>query len=363
MSRMTIKASSAPNRNNKKGGIPKKASMIVYAVTLVLAVIARVNQLVGNLDYSTGRYLDPSPMKNYTAMIIYGGIILMAVILLAGTARDKVIGSCIMLNPMRLRYDRVNKKISPAAAYSAMLMALLIVVEIIYDISMLVSGNKYLRESMPPEEAELYSVFTGYDAWMGVRHVLMFFTALTFVSIGVNIFAKNGLSHPNCAALSFYAVWKLVEILQLFINNPVMGVNTHMVYVILSGMASTIFFLMAGRFFNGNEKKFTRFWMCMFGYTASILAAVSVIPRYVLFFLPMSNDDRLAMNVPAISDIGSVFMTITMVAVFWSTYVYRVMPKLNVNGKRKWSGLSKLSKTYQPMASITEKTEKDYTNS
>lgn len=42
------------------------------------------------------------------------------------------------------------------------------------------------------------------------------------------------------------------------------------------------------------------------------------------------------MNIPNISDIGIVFMTITMVAVFWSTYVYRVMPKLNV-GKRRWS--------------------------
>lgn len=56
------------------------------------------------------------------------------------------------------------------------------------------------------------------------------------------------------------------------------------------------------------------------------------------------------MNIPAISDIGIVFMTITMVAVFWSTYVYRVMPKLSV-GKRRWSR-GPMSKQYLEIENI-----------
>ncbi len=43
------------------------------------------------------------------------------------------------------------------------------------------------------------------------------------------------------------------------------------------------------------------------------------------------------MAAPATSDIGIAVVTIAVVAVFWSTYVYRVMPKLNLTGKRRWT--------------------------
>lgn len=88
------------------------------------------------------------------------------------------------------------------------------------------------------------------------------------------------------------------------------------------------------------------------GYVSSILAAVSVIPRYILLLIPTNYDDRLDMSIPEISDVGIVFMTITIVAVFWSTYVYRIMPKLNL-GKRRWSK-APISKEFQQMESIDE---------
>lgn len=76
--------------------------------------------------------------------------------------------------------------------------------------------------------------------------------------------------------------------------------------------------------------------MCIFGYAASIFAAVSIIPRYISYFI-LSYTEREGMAAPETSDIGIAVVTIAIVAVFWSTYVYRVMPKLNLTGKRRWT--------------------------
>ena len=302
---------------NKSGFLTKKASMGVYVVVLLLAVAARTIQLFNNMNFETGRYIDPSPLKNYPLFIIAIGIILITVILLAGSSKDKVIGSCILINPMRLRYDRLKKKIPAAAGYSALLMALLVVAQIVFDFIDIVNANKAIVEELTADEAENYNM-------------------LTFIAMAVNIFKGEGISSGNCAAVVFYSVWKIADMLSIVGNNVTVSERSELLYELFSYMTAVLFFMNTARFFNGMEKKFTRFWMCFFGYVSSILAAVSVIPRYILLLIPTGYEERLSMNIPNISDIGIVFMTITMVAVFWSTYVYRVMPKLNV-GKRRWS--------------------------
>ena len=337
---------------NKSGFVSKKVSLAVYAIVLLLAVAARTYQLFTNMDFTTNRYIDPSPMKNYPLMIMIPGFILLAVILLAGSSKDKVTGSCILLNPMRLRYDRLNKKIPGGAGYASLLMALLVVAEIIFDFVDIVHRNEELMKTMTRDEAEDYSKLTGYTVGMFAMHVLMLFVILTFISIAVNIFKGEGLSHANCAALTTYNLWKTIGVVALVANNSIAALSSENIYIMLSYMVAVVFFMNTARFFNGMEKKFTRFWMCFTGYVSSILAAVSVIPRYILLLIPTNYESRLDMNVPEISDIGIVFMTITVVAVFWSTYVYRVMPKLNL-GKRRWSK-APISKEYLQMESIDQ---------
>jgi hypothetical protein len=61
---------------------------------------------------------------------------------------------------------------------------------------------------------------------------------------------------------------------------------------------------------------------------------------------------REGMLSPKVSDVGIIFVTVTIAAVFWSTYVYRVMPKLNLTGKRRWSGIQ--SEGRMEMKSIDE---------
>lgn len=339
-------------RANKSGPLNKKASMPVYFIVLILAVAARTLQLYTNMNFSTGRYIDPSITKNYTMMVLIPGFALLAFILLAGSARDKVIGSCILINPMRLRYDRLNKKIPSAAGYSSLLMALLVLAEIIFDFVDIVRANKIYAATLPPAEAEYYNMLTGYTFGQGFIHAIMFFVILTFISIAVNVFQGEGLSHANCAALSLYSFWKVIELIEMLSENTAVGTYSEFVYEMFSYMTAAIFFMNTARFFNGMEKKFTRFWMCFLGYVSSILAAVSVIPRYILVLIPDGFDTRVDMNIPHVSDIGIVFMSITVVAVFWSTYVYRVMPKLNL-GNRRWSR-APISKKYQEMESIDE---------
>lgn len=342
---------------NKSSFLTKKTSMGVYLVVLVLAVAARTIQLFSNMNFETGQYLDPSPVKNYPLMVLIPGIILITVILLAGSSKDKVLGSCILINPMRLRYDRLKKKIPPAAGYSSLLMALLVVAQIVFDFVDIVNANKLIVEELTPDEAEDYNMLTGYTLGQFALHFVMLCVILNFVAMAVNIFKGEGISSGNCAALTFYAAWKIVDMMNILSDNVAVTRYSELMYELFSYMTAVLFFMNTARFFNGMEKKFTRFWMCLFGYVSSLLAAVSVIPRYILLLIPTGYEERLSMNIPSISDIGIVFMTITMVAVFWSTYVYRVMPKLSI-GKRRWSR-APMSKQYLEIENIDIKPTDD----
>ena len=137
---------------NKKGIIPKKMSLVVYVIVLILAVAARTVQLYTNMNFNTNRYIDPSPLKNYTLMILIPGFALLAFVLLAGSARDKVVGSCILLNPWRLRYDRLKKKIPTGAGYSALLMGVLMLAQMIFEIASLVHKNTLYMETLTKNE-------------------------------------------------------------------------------------------------------------------------------------------------------------------------------------------------------------------
>ena len=46
--------------------LDKKVSLAAYALTLVCAVVARIIQLQTNMNFATGKYINPSLSKNYT---------------------------------------------------------------------------------------------------------------------------------------------------------------------------------------------------------------------------------------------------------------------------------------------------------
>ena len=81
---------------------------------------------------------------------------------------------------MRLRYDRLNKKIPHAAGYSSLFMALLVAVQIVFDFINLVHKNTEYMKTLPREEAEDFNKLTGYNLGMFFTHLLMLFVVLTF---------------------------------------------------------------------------------------------------------------------------------------------------------------------------------------
>ncbi|MEZ3454940.1 MAG: hypothetical protein K1W17_11340 [Oscillospiraceae bacterium] len=315
----------------KKVKLDKKFSMAAYGLTLIAAVAARTWQLRSNVNFATGKYIDPSPAKNYTMWALIIGFILIAAVMFLGQSRDKAIKSCILINPMRLRAERLAKKLSPVAAAAMMLMAGFMAFDIIMDLTAAAEKNMEIST----EENPVF-IFAGIPVMTWIVYLCSFITIITLVSMGSNILKGDGITKGNCVFIMFFPIWKLLEIFSMFSENQLVGVYSEKVYIMLTAMASSMFFIYAARVFAGFEKKNTRIWMCIFGYAASIFAAVSIIPRYISYFI-LSYTEREGMAAPETSDIGIAVVTIAIVAVFWSTYVYRVMPKLNLTGKRRWT--------------------------
>lgn len=315
----------------KKVKLDKKFSMAAYGLTLIAAVTARTLQLRSNVNFATGKYIDPSPAKNYTMWALIIGFILIAAVMFFGQSRDKAIKSCILINPMRLRAERLAKKLSPVAAAAMMLMAGFMAFDIILELSDVAGKNAEISTEDNPVFA-----FAGIPVITWFVYVCAVVTIVTLISMGSNILKGDGVTRGNCIFIMFFPIWKLLEIFSMFSENQLVGIYSEKVYIMLTSMASSMFFIYAARLFAGFEKKNTRIWMCIFGYAASIFAAVSVFPRYISYFI-LSYTESEGMSAPATSDIGIAVVTIAIVAVFWSTYVYRVMPKLNLTGKRRWT--------------------------
>ncbi len=315
----------------KKVFLDKKASIVVYAVTLVLAVVCRTIQLKTNMNFATGKYIDDSIFKNTTLWVLVIGFALTLAIMIWGESRDKAIKSCILVNPMRLKADRLNKKISPAAGISMLVMAVFIGFQVISEISAIASVN--LENST--DDNPIF-IFSGISLYSWIIYLIMITLVITFVSTGVNILKGDGITRGNCFFLMLFPIWKLINIFDMITEYQLIGPYSEKCYMLFTDMSSAMFILFLVRFFCGYEKKNTRLGLIMFGYIASTIAAVSSIPRYITFFT-VRYSEREGMLTPDVTDIGIILMTITIVAVFWSTYVYRVMPKLNLLGKRRWS--------------------------
>jgi len=352
-------------RANKQSPLMKSASMWIYILTILLAVAARTLQLLTNFNFETGKYINKSIFLNYPIFIIAIGMGIIYFILQTGNARDKVIESVVLVNPWRLRYDRLAKKLPDAAGYASVLMGVIMFAAIPWDLFKIIHKNKKYVDEMVATgvfrrniEAKDYNYLDGYSAGMFFSHFLVILVTLTFISIASNIFKEIGITHANCAALYTYALWQVVHLLLMLANNSMVALSTNRLYEMASRMVAVLFFMQVARVFNGMEKRNSRFWMCFFGYLASILAAVSIIPRYLMYIIPTATGEmRANLELPDITDVGIVFMCITMVAVFWTTYVYKEM-EASTAGNRRWTRGHIDPTKYSDMADI--ETEMDF---
>lgn len=336
---------------NSKVLLDKKMSMLMYLITLVAAVIARTVQLQNNMNFQTGKYINDSPAKNYAVWVILIGSVLTGLILIIGESRDKVVESAIMLNPMRLGYEKLNKKLSPMSGAVMFLMSFLIIFDIFLELSEVVSRNNELSTEDNPVFA-----FAGVPVLKWFIYALAIIVIVTFMVMGTNILKNEGVSKGNCVFLSAFPIWKLLQVFAMFSDNQIVGPYSEQNYIMLTSMSSAAFIIFAAKFFGGYESKHTRFWVCMSAYLSSIIAATSTLPRYIIYFTK-SYEDRFGMTTPSTSDVGMIFIGISLITVFWSAYEYKDMPKLNLNGNRRWSG--SVTSDQEEMESIDETQEND----
>ncbi len=351
------KANTKPYKE-KKVIFDKKLSVLAYLLTLVAAVIARTVQLQTNMSFDSGKYIDSSLAKNYTLWVLIIGFALIIAIMIFGISKDKIThlrgdggkisSSCVVMNPMCLDSKQLNKKISPKSGAAMFIMAFLIVFDIFLRLSSVANKNKEISTEDDPVFA-----FAGISVLDWISYVCAIIVIITFISIGSNILKGEGFTRGNCVFLSIYAIWKLLDIFSMIGKGEIVGAYSEKVYIMLTAMASSIFFLYTARFFAGFEKKHTRIWLCIFGYAASILAAVSTLPRYIIYFTK-SYEDRYGMSTPDTSDVGIIFITLSIIAVFWSSYMYREMPKLDLGKKGSWKNEEQKADENFSMDSIDE---------
>ena len=230
----------------KKVKLDKKFSMAAYGLTLIAAVAARTMQLRSNVNFATGKYIDPSPAKNYTMWALIIGFILIAAVMFFGQSRDKAIKSCILINPMRLRAERLAKKLSPVAAAAMMLMAGLMAFDIIFELSEVAGKNAEISTEDNPVFA-----FAGIPAITWLVYVCAVVTIVTLISMGSNILKGDGVTKGNCIFIMFFPIWKLLEIFSMFSENQLVGIYSEKVYIMLTSMASSMFFYLCGKTFCG----------------------------------------------------------------------------------------------------------------
>ncbi len=345
-------------RANRQGPLKKSASMFVYVVTIVLAVAARLYQLYNNFNFDTGKYINKGFYTNYPLFVMAIGLGLIAFVLITGNARDKVIESVVLVNPWRLRYDRLAKKLPDGAGYASIFMAAITFAGIVAELFTIITTNQKEKAELVATgvltevQAKDYNLLQGYTAGTFFSHFMIILVTLTFISLGVNIFKEIGITHANCAALSTYAIWQLIHLFRMLIGNSMVALNTNRLYEMVSRMLAVLFFMAVARVFNGMEKRNSRFWMCFLGYASSITAAVSVLPRYLLYLFPDPDGKRAGLELPDITDVGIIFMGITFVAVFWTCYVYKEQPA-STEGNRRWNK-APLTGKYEEMKDIED---------
>lgn len=319
--------------SKKRFTIDRKITWVFYVITLVAAVCLRTDQLMTNMNFSTGKYITNDITAYYPALTIAAGLFIILLILRFGSSNDRAVKTAILMNPYKLKCERLNKKQSNATAIFFLVMSLLIAIELFMNISFVISKNIKLSTEDNP-----VFFLSGISTLDWFIYVFQITALITFLTSGYNILKGDGFTKGNCFFFSVYSVMRILQIFAMIKETQLIALFSEKTFIMLSYMCSAVFFTFTARYFFDCENKNTKLWMCFFGFATSILSAVSVIPRYVMYFL-INYMQREGMASPNISDIGWILIPPAVISLFFGQFVYRIMPKLNISGKRRWSAV------------------------
>lgn len=320
--------------------IDKKFSLPIYFITLIIAVILRTNELYINIDFISGKYLDNSLFKKYSLICIIIGLLITAAILIFGKSENKHSGNIITYNTMHLNYKKLNPIIPKAVSIPMIVMALLTAYEAFSKLEKTWTLNKELSTPEYP-----VSAFSGVTISSWFCYICMIVLAFAFTVIGINIYQGKGFTKTSTFLLTALPIWKLFNVFGMIQDNPIIGIYSEKVYILLSSIAAGVFIIETIRVFAGMERKNTKLFLCFFGYAASIMAAVSVLPRLIMYFT-LDVSLREGMTAPDVSDFGMIFLSFIVVCIFWGNYnITRKIPALSKKGsaRHKWVKVSRKS--------------------
>jgi hypothetical protein len=326
-----------PTKRKRGFSIDKKLSIPIFVLTAIAAVVLRIYQLRDNTNLLTGIYINRSYKLDYPPMVIIGGLSLILLVLIFGTSRDKVTKTATLENPMRLPADKLNKNFHVASGILMIVAALTVFVQLVMDISLIITENTRLNEALTLSEENI-SIFTGITTGSVIVYLLMIFTGFTFLSMGTNMLRGRGISKMNCFFLLFPLFWKVQESFSVFfgVSNETRIINLYSekLYIIFADIFIVCLFFSIIRVYTAMEEKSTRLRLIFWGYTSALLLAVSVLPRlFCMFTMPLA--DIISVEAPSISDVGFCIVAIIAPMPLFAGFAYREVAQMTYKeGKR-----------------------------
>jgi hypothetical protein len=339
--------------------LDRKLTLPVFIITVVVAVVLRAIQLLENYNLETGIYYDRDLRLDYPVMVIAGGLILILLVLIFGSSKDKMAGSAVLFNPMRLPVSRLNKNFKVASASFTLITAGTLLFQIFMDISYIVRVNTLINDGIPDEDLHI-SLLTGMGASDIVSYIFMLIGGITCISIGANMIKDEGITSLNCFFLLFMLGWKVFDIYNIFFTaqqeTRIINLYSDKLYSIFSGICMIFLLVYVVRVFANMEEKFTRLALIFWGYATALVTAVSAIPPlFCLVYLPLYKgiDKTGVLVMPDLSDFGVMIFALVLVTPFFTGFSYREMAKMTYREGRRDHLITELAGQETDMEDIT----------
>lgn len=322
-------AKKPPKPKKKKKGfhieITKRGGYFICIVLMIIGAAGRLDQYVTNIDIRTGHYIVPySALSPLSTTLIAGGLFIL-LFTLFGRESDKVILPCILVNPYRLRYSKLKARQPISAGVISLVFGVVTLAQTGYSVTLAVT--EYSKMQIKPTIMEL------------ALYVLAVLSALVAFSVANTILTGKPITSNQAGAAVIPAAWKTCEAVAIVTAPDAVCLDSEKLYLILLYAASAGFFLSFSRLYLGYERKSTRIVFMLFGYAASVLAAVTTAPRIALYYLTQAEMTKHIVF-PNLSDLMMIMLPLAFLDVFWGAYEYKMMPKVSY-GRKKWSPAKK----------------------
>lgn len=329
-SKPQIRTSKFIFRKRRKNGkvhieISKRAAFLMAMLFMIAAAAGRLGQYMTDIDPKTGMFASSYDFMSVYRAVMLGGCAIIALLVVLGRESDKVIKTCILINPYRLRSSKLAARHPKRTGIVSMLMGIAVLAECVFN------AKDIIKEYYSDGEFHL----DGVGRYRLVMMAVLFITAFIFFSVSNAVLSDKPISRFQAGMMCIPAIYKCMEALLLFASDTILDMISENILLAVLYASSAAFYLSFARIFLGYEKRSTRMIYMMTGYLSAVMAAASVIPRLVMYFIAGYSQADFIIR-PQPTDFVMLLLPFAFLDVFWGTYEYVSMPKVSTSG-RKWT--------------------------